>query len=114
MGCHVLCDDGLGRCMAICVYIIMLLGNFDVFFVILRPKLGTDQETTAIAEYVVYSIFWLLMVSSHLRTMCADPGFVSKGYQFREEVIAAPFKTLEALENAFLIKDQNVSTFRVD
>lgn len=98
MGCYLLCNDGLGRCMAITVYIIMALGNLNLYLAVVKPKIGTEEEVTALTEYAAYTVFWLLMVASHVRTMCADPGFIPKGYKYKEEVLAAPFQTLDAVE----------------
>ena len=33
--------------------------------------------------------------------MCIDPGFIPKGYKADCKALAAPFETLEELENAF-------------
>ena len=95
--CYVMCDDGLGRCMAVFVYTVMLLGNLLFFLAIVRPTLGDEpigDMRPALIEYFVYSFCWLMMLISHAKTMCADPGFVPRGYEYNEEVLVAPFKTL--------------------
>ena len=95
MGCHLLCSDGIGRCMSIFVYIIMLLGIGTVTLTILVPALGTKEETSTWIEYFCYSMCWSMMAISHMRTMCADPGFIPLNYNsYNEEVLAAPFKSL--------------------
>ena len=53
-------------------------------------------------EYGAYALFWVLMVISHLRTMCSDPGFIPYNYTYKEEILVAPFKTLAAIESAYL------------
>ena len=102
MGCHLLCNDGLGRCMSIFVYIIMLLGMLVVVLTILIPALGTEDEARAWIEYFCYSFFWSMMVTSHMRTMCADPGFIPEGYnEYKEEVLVAPFKSFVEYDKAY-------------
>ena len=101
MGCYVMCDDGLGRCMAIFVYVIMFIGNFVVILTVVMPAIGKDNESTMMIEYFCYLFFWTMMVVSHLSTMCVDPGFIKKGYEYKEDVIAAPFQTLSQVELAF-------------
>ena len=101
MGCHILCSDGLGRCMAVFVYAIMLGGNGLLFWTVVNPEIGTENENRALAEYIVYSTIWFMMVISHISTMCIDPGFIPRGYKYDEEAIVAPFKTVSALESAF-------------
>lgn len=105
MGCYLMCEDGLGRCMSIFVYIIMLLGHFVYFISVVKPALGTDEEQNALIEYACYGAVWLLMLFSHILTMCVDPGFIPKKYTYDEQVLAAPFSTLAAAETA--IKNQN-------
>lgn len=99
-----MCDDGLGRCMSIFVYIVMLLGQLVYFLAIVKPVLddsSTDSEKqNVLIEYVCYSMFWLLMLFSHLLTMCVDPGFIPKKYSYDESVLAAPFNTLAAAESS--------------
>ena len=97
MGLHLLCNDGLGRCMAIFAYIIMGLGNLMLFISVINPKLGTEDETSALIEYACYVFFWTMMVLSHMSTMCVDPGFIPKNYVCNEENLASPFKTLAEL-----------------
>ena len=98
MALHLLCNDGLGRCMSIFVYIVMFVGIFVVTMTILRPALGTDEETKTWLEYLCYTFFWSMMVLSHLRTTCIDPGFIPKDYaQYNEEVLVTPFKTFDEL-----------------
>ena len=102
MGLHLLCNDGLGRCMSIFVYIVMLLGMLVVSLTVLKPKIGTDEESSALAEYLAYTFFWSMMVLSHLRTMCVDPGFIPFNYaEYKEEVLVAPFKTFKDLDKAY-------------
>lgn len=102
MGFYLLCNDGLGRCMAIFVYIIMLMGNATFFFTVVRRNLGTDDENGRLIEYGCYSLCWLLMFMSHVMTMCVDPGFVPKNYKaYNERILAAPFPTLHAVEAAY-------------
>lgn len=101
MACHLLCNDGLGRCMSIFTYVVMLLGMLVVVLTILLPAIGTDDEATAWIEYGCYSFFWSLMVISHLRTMCADPGFIPIGYsEYKEEVLVAPLKSFADYDRA--------------
>ena len=101
MGCHLLCSDGLGRCMSIFVYIVMLLGIFVVTLTILVPALGTDSEAQTWVEYLCYSFFWSMMVISHMRTMCADPGFIPYDYaEYKEDVLVAPFKSFSEFDRA--------------
>ena len=101
MGCHLICNDGLGRCMSIFAYITMLLSNLVYFLAILKPALNTDQQNKTLIEYLGYCIVWLLMFFSHVFTMCADPGSIPLNYEYQEQVLAAPFKTLAAVESAF-------------
>ena len=101
MGCHILCDDGLGRCMAIFVYIIMLIGNGIIVITVVMPAIGEDNQTSMLIEYGCYLFFWIMMVASHMSTMCADPGFISNGYEYKEQVIAAPFQSLAQIESAY-------------
>ena len=80
-----MCEDGLGRCMSITVYIIMLLGQLVYFLAIVKPVLdsGDDAEKQdTFIEYGSYSVFWLLMLFSHIFTMCVDPGFIPKAYSY--------------------------------
>ena len=101
MGCHLLCSDGLGCCMAIFTYLVMFGGNALFFFTAIYHRLGTDGEVSAIIEYGAYLIPWSLMVISHLCTMCVDPGFIPESYlKYNEENLVAPFKTLQGLEFA--------------
>ena len=58
-------------------------------------------------EYFCYLFFWLMMVFSHMSTMCIDPGFVPRGYKYNEEVIAAPFKSLSEIESAYSSNNTN-------
>lgn len=107
--CYVMCDDGLGRCMAVFVYTTMLLGNLLFFLAIVRPTLGTDgtgSSSKALFEYLAYNFCWFMMLVSHARTMCSDPGFIPTGYEYQEEVLVAPFKTLASVEQAFKNKDR--------
>mmetsp|Transcript_3843 Transcript_3843/g.4453 ORF Transcript_3843/g.4453 Transcript_3843/m.4453 type:complete len:158 (+) Transcript_3843:50-523(+) len=106
MRCHLLCDDGLGRCMAIFVYLVMFVGNATYFLTVLNPKIGTLEETDALIEYLCYSVCWLLMLGSHVFTMCVDPGFIPFDYEYKEGILAAPFKTLSAVETAYMNKDK--------
>ena len=106
MAFHLMCDDGLGRCMSIFVYLVMLMGNATFALTVFKPMLGTDQETRATIEYLSYSACWLLMVGSHVFTMCVDPGFIPYDYEYKEHVLAAPFKKLAEVENAYLNKDK--------
>ncbi len=101
MGCHLLCNDGLGRYMSIFCYVLMLLGNGLVYLTSVKPKLDTDERTDTLIEYACYGFFWSMMVISHLRTMCVDPGFIPKDYEVKENVLAAPFNTLKDLEAAY-------------
>ena len=98
MGCYVMCDDGLGRCMAFFVYLIMFIGNFVVILTVVMPAIGEDNQSTMLIEYLCYLFFWTMMVVSHLSTMCVDPGFIEKGYEYKEDIIAAPFRTLAQVE----------------
>ena len=91
MSCYLLCKDGLGRCMSIFVYILMLLGNLVYILSIVRPAINTDDLKSALIEYLSYCIVWLLMVFSHVFTMCVDPGFIPLSYEYKEHVLAAPF-----------------------
>ena len=95
MGCHLLCDDGLGRCMVIFVYLIMLIGHFAIILTVVVPEIGEDNQTTMLIEYACYLFFWCMMLASHMATMCIDPGFIVKGTKYNEKSIAAPFETLE-------------------
>ena len=61
MGCHILCSDGLGRCMAVFVYAIMLGGNGLLFWTVVNPEIGTENENRALAEYIVYSTIWFMI-----------------------------------------------------
>ena len=102
MGCHLLCNDGLGRCMSIFVYIIMFLGMLIYTLTILVPALGTDDESKTWVEFFCYTFFWSMMLISHLRTMCSDPGFIPFDYaEYREEVLVTPFKSLLDFTNAY-------------
>ena len=102
MGFHLQCDDGLGRGMAIFSYIVMILGHLVLFLGIVRPKISDGEVGSVIVEYLCYCFFWVMMVLSHISTMCVDPGFIPKGYKYRESTIAAPFQTISDAENAFL------------
>ena len=98
MGCYVMCNDGLGGIMAVFVYLIMLLGNCAIIVTVVLPAIGEDNQSTMLIEYFCYLFFWTMMVASHLSTMCVDPGFIQKGYEYKEEIIAAPFRTLAQVE----------------
>ena len=90
--------------MSIFVYIVMFCGMLVVTLTILVPYLGKgdDKESRAIVEYLAYSFFWSMMLISHLRTMCVDPGFIPQGYaQYKEEVLVAPFKSFTDLDKAY-------------
>ena len=102
MGWHCLTSDGLGVGMAIFVYSLMSLGNFLFYYSHLEPVRTTDEEafTDRLIEYICYLVLWTLMVFSHLRTMCVDPGFIPLEYEYDEEVLARPFKTLAQVEIA--------------
>lgn len=82
MGCHLLCNDGLGRCMSAFVYAIMLLGNGLVLFTAVLPKFDSAEKTSILVEYAGYAFFWSMMVLSHIFTMCVDPGFIPKDYLY--------------------------------
>ena len=78
----------------------MLLGIGVVTLTILVPALGTEDETSTWIEYLCYSFFWSMMLTSHARTMCADPGFIPLDYSYKEEVLVAPFKSFADMESA--------------
>lgn len=103
MACHLLCSDGLGRGMAIFSYVVMIAGHLVVFFTVALPNI--DQAST-LAEYFAYAACWSLMVASHISTMCVDPGFIPAGYKYKEEVLAAPFSTLAAIESAMVNRNR--------
>ena len=79
MAFNLLCSDSLGRGMSIFVYILMFLGIGVVTLTILLPALGTEDENRTWIEYLCYVLCWSMMVISHMRTMCADPGFIPNG-----------------------------------
>jgi len=106
MGCYLLCSDGLGRYMSIFVYSLMLLGNALVLFTVVVPRLDTDEQSSILIEYACYAFFWSMMVLSHIFTMCVDPGFIPKDYQYKEEILAAPFNSIKEVETAYLDKDR--------
>ena len=106
MGFHLLCDDGLGRCMACFVYIVMFMGHATFALTVFVPMLGTEEESRATIEYISYSACWLLMFCSHVCTMCIDPGFIPYHYEYKEHVLAAPFSKLAEVENAYMNKDR--------
>ena len=106
MGFHLLCDDGLGRCMACFVYIVMFMGHATFALTVFVPMLGTEEESRATIEYISYSACWLLMFCSHVCTMCIDPGFIPYNYEYKEHVLAAPFSKLAEVENAYMNKDR--------
>jgi len=108
MGCYLLCSDALGRYMSIFVYSLMLLGNGLVFFTVVVPKLDTDEQVSILIEYACYAFVWSMMVLSHISTMCVDPGFIPKDYKYKEEILAAPFNTIKAVEAAYLNKEAGV------
>ena len=106
MGFHLQCDDGLGRCMAIFVYLIMFIGNGTFFLTVVWKSLDTEDEMSRLIEYGCYSACWFLMFLSHVMTMCVDPGFIPRNYNaYKQEVLAAPFPTLDAIESAHLKRD---------
>lgn len=100
--CYVLCTDGEGKCVVSFVYCIFIIAHGVLFYTVIYPELGTDGQSSALIEYGFYLVFWTLMVSSHIATMCVDPGFIKEGYQYDEKVLCAPFTNLEALESAYL------------
>ena len=83
MGCYLLCKDGVGRCMSVFVYIIMLLGNLVYILSIVRPAINTDGLNGALIDYFCYCVLWMLMVFSHVFTMCVDPGFIPHNYEYK-------------------------------
>ena len=91
--------------MGIFVYVIMLIGNGIMLLTVVKPAIGEDNQSTMLIEYLCYLFFWLMMVFSHVSTMCADPGFIPRRYEYKEEVIAAPFNTLKEIESAYTSND---------
>ena len=67
-----------------------------------RPTFDTTDGSLqpVLIEYGCYSVIWLLMLISHIMTMCVDPGFIPKQYSYDESVLAAPFSSLAAAEQA--------------
>ena len=108
MGFHLLCSDGLGRCMAVTVYIIMFAGNLNFFLAVVKPAFDGPEDILEkrLIEYAAYLFFWSMMVISHMSTMCIDPGFIPNGYQYDEKVLAGPFSTLAAAFSAVTGRDE--------
>lgn len=44
-------------------------------------------------EYIFYLVASLLMIWSHMATMCRDPGFIPKGYRYDENNLVKPYST---------------------
>ena len=84
MGFHLQCNDGLGRCMSIFSYTIMVLGHLMMFLGVVKPKIDNDELGSVIVEYLCYVFVWCMMLFSHISTMCADPGFIPKDYKYKE------------------------------
>ena len=101
---HVQCDDSLGRCMAVFAYLVMFAGNATYFLTVVWRFIGTESETDRIIEYVCYSTCWSLMLFSHIFTMCIDPGFIPKNYQYKDDNLTPPFSTIFEIKTAKLNK----------
>ena len=51
--------------------------------------------TGAVIELILYEIFSLLMIWSHLATMCRDPGFIPFSYRYNKELLSKPFQVVQ-------------------
>ena len=101
MGFHLLCSDGAGRCLIIFGYIFMTVSNCLIFITVVYPELGGDKEKTVLIEYTIYCIFWSMMLISHLLTMCVDPGFIPKHYEYNTEQLTGHYLTIRTFGNKY-------------
>jgi len=66
------------------VYILMLSGNLLFTYTVGYPFFSGKEAVTldVLIELPIYWLLWLLMVWSHMATMCRDPGFIELGYKY--------------------------------
>jgi len=76
--------DCMGLTICFGVYIMMFAGNILMTYTVGYPFFS-GKEAASLDVYIelpIYWLLWLLMVWSHIATMCRDPGFIEKGYKY--------------------------------
>lgn len=91
---YCLLKDGTGLAISAFVYAIMIAGLL-LFLYAVCWSTWSGQEDRGFVIYVelaIYSFFWFMMVLSHMATMCRDPGFIPRGYNYQTEKMPASLR----------------------
>jgi hypothetical protein len=83
-------EDSNNACIVLIVYGSMIFAWVNHFTVFIYPRIlwsGAKRTPSDICEMIVFQLLYLLMIWSHLYTMLADPGKITKGYRYREDLL---------------------------
>lgn len=70
-------------CGVICVsftYLTLMIANVSFINIVIVPEVHRDNTLDIWIILAFYEAVIILIVWSHLKTMCAEPGYIPKGY----------------------------------
>ena len=97
-------------CIVLIVYLSIIFAWANHFIVFVYPRIiwsGAKRTPADVIEFIFIEIFYILMIWSHLYTMCTDPGFIPKGYRYREDLLPVKYKIHKSSKEELTPSEKN-------